>query len=87
MQTVYKYALQIEGFQEVDMPAGGVCLTAQIQNEDPYLWALVDPEAPTIKRRIHIYGTGHPVEGHIHRYISTFQMRDGGLVFHVFEEQ
>jgi hypothetical protein len=32
-----------------------------------------------------VYGTGHPVVDEPRKYVGTFQMRGGLLVFHVFE--
>ena len=87
MKTIYKYPLQVTDTQEIEMPAGGMALSVQMQNGVPCLWAVVDTDAPKIKRIIHVYGTGHPMESHVHRYISTFQMQGGALVFHAFEEQ
>ena len=75
-------------WQGVTMPEGAEILTVQIQNDVPYLWALVDPEARTEIRGIAMFGTGHPIDydiGASGRYISTFQLRNGELVFHVFE--
>ena len=70
------------------MPKDAEILTVQTQNGKPCLWALVDPKAETEIRVIEIFGTGHPVlsdMGTSRKYISTFQMQEGRLVFHVFE--
>ena len=33
-----------------------------------------------------IYGTGHKVKDNPGKYINTFQVSNGNLVFHVFDE-
>ena len=66
------------------MPKGAQILTVQMQHGTPQLWALVDPNAQRVLRRILIYGTGHPVDT-FNVYIATFQIMNGSLVFHVFD--
>jgi len=85
MKTIYKYPLEVIDSQEVELPVTAVVLSVQVQNGKPFLWALVDTTFDTEKRIIHIYGTGHPIEK-VHRYVNTFQMMNGQLVFHVFQE-
>jgi hypothetical protein len=45
----------------------------------------VDPKGPLRPRRFRVAGTGHELEPYVDRYIGTFQMLGGTLVFHVFE--
>ncbi|HZZ77118.1 MAG TPA: hypothetical protein VFE62_01285 [Gemmataceae bacterium] len=84
MRTIFKYPLLILDEQEVEMPMDAALLTVQIQGGQPFLWARVDTENSLEKRKVLIRGTGHPAEG-AGRYISTFQMKGGELVFHAFE--
>lgn len=87
-KQVFKYALSVANSQRVNLPVGAEVLTAQMQGEVLCLWALVDSNFAhlTSERVIRIYGTGRPIhdEG---RYIATFQMNGGDLIFHVFEEK
>lgn len=84
MRTIYKYPLLILDEQEVEMPMGAGLMTVQMQNGQPCLWALVDTRNTVEKRKVLIRGTGHPADN-VGRYISTFQMKGGALVFHAFE--
>jgi len=59
-------------------------LTVAVQDGAPCIWALVDPAQPSRERRIRIYGTGHSIN-EPGRYIGTFQLLGGTLVFHVFD--
>lgn len=87
-KQVFKYALEVTDSQKVNLPVGAEILTAQMQGEVLCLWALVDSNFAhlTSGRVIRIYGTGHPIhdEG---RYVATFQMNGGALIFHVFEDR
>lgn len=86
--TIWKFELDTVG--KVEMPIGAEPLTVQMQNDKPCLWAMVDPEAAKETRQFNIFGTGHklPVGNLLTKlkYIATFQMYGGTLVFHVFEE-
>jgi hypothetical protein len=88
-KTIFKYPLLVTDFQDVLLPIGAEILTIQTQDETACMWALVNPsEKEKEIRNIEIFGTGHPIGydmGISRKYISTFQMRDGQLVFHAFE--
>lgn len=88
MKTVWKFPLAVTNEQRIDLPAGARLLTVQPQGEGVCLWALCDSEAEREPRMIVILGTGHqaPEENLWQlKYISTFQLQDGALVFHAFE--
>lgn len=83
-RMIWKYTLQ--AFTELEIPSGAEVLDVQVQSGEPQLWALVDPNASLELRRFVFFGTGHPISKENLRYVSTFQMLGGALVFHVFEE-
>ena len=96
MRIVYKYPLKVEDYQVVTMPKGAQILTVQTQREEPCIWALVDTEndpeeryfrIAEEKRYFRIAGTGHPIrlKDKLLRYVGTFQLIGGDLIFHVFE--
>lgn len=85
MRKIFKYPLVVKGSNHIDMPECAEILCAQIQDNAPYLWALIDSDAPTITRRIYIIGTGHETPDNLGRYIGTVQMMDGALVWHIFD--
>ena len=84
---VYKYALPIEDWATVEMPVGAEVLCVQVQNQQPYLWARVQPDSPTVPRCFRVAGTGHELGTDVGRYIGSFQLHGGHLVFHVFTEK
>lgn len=86
MNTIHKYQLDTIDFQQIDMPKGSEILCIQSQNERPCIWAIVDTNMPLKKRAFEIYGTGHPISDGLNRkYIGTYQLQNGALVFHCFE--
>ena len=67
------------------MPEKAKILCLQTQNGEPYIWAEVNPEDNITDRRFTIFGTGHAIEeSYQGEYISTFQLENGALVFHVY---
>lgn len=85
MITVFKYELMVADQQEVVLPVGAIPLAVQLQGKNPCLWAQVDDLARSETRRIRILGTGHNLETpNQWRYISTFQLAGGQLIFHVY---
>lgn len=86
MKTIWKYELETMDVRVVEMPVGAEILTVQEQRGKLCLWALVDPEADKERRVFCIHGTGHPVSTvALKKYIGTYQLMEGALVFHVFE--
>lgn len=71
------------------MPNGAEILAVHVQKNEPCIWALVDSEQPLQARFFDIFGTGHmispPLETLERKYIGSFQLQQGQLVFHVFE--
>lgn len=82
---IYKYTLSMEHQQDVEMPEGAQLLSVQVQNSAVQLWALVDPTAPTVTRKIVLCATGEPIHVDLGQFISTFQLLGGSVVFHAFE--
>lgn len=85
-RKIYKFPLKITDTQTVEMPPSAKILTAQMQNGNLCLWALVDaePELEKQPRVIEIIGTGNPFPERLRRYISTVQI--SAEVWHVFEQ-
>jgi hypothetical protein len=96
MKTIWKYPLAVMDEQIISMPQGAFLLSVQVQRNrggnNVCLWALVDDSAPEEGRRIRMVGTGHDASAAVRniginrppRFIDTFQLQDGDLVFHVF---
>ena len=85
MKRIFKWTLKVDDFQTIEVPNDTQFLTVQIQGAEPQVWGLCSPDAPKKSVTIRIAGTGHPIDPNPGRYIGTFQMINGSLVFHVFE--
>lgn len=84
-KTVYKYPLPMIDEVHVDMPRGARVLKVGVQNGEPFVWALVDTEAPMSPLRFSIRGTGHDCSAVLSmKYLDTIMLANDMLVFHVF---
>lgn len=89
-KSIWKFKLDTSDIIIVEMPIGAEILTVQEQNDKPCLWALVNiDEVEKEKRTFCVYGTGHIISSNssndMKKYIGTYQLMGGCLVFHVFE--
>jgi hypothetical protein len=88
MMKVFKYPIEVTDYQSVTLPQNAEILTVQVQNGMPCIWALVNPDNKAEVRKFRLAGTGHDIstdEARKLNYIGTIQMRNGMLVFHLFE--
>jgi hypothetical protein len=86
MRTIWKFDV-FPGHFTVVMPEGARVLTCQVQGGNAQMWAMVDPDAPTVKKDFVTTGTGKYLDDSLVEamdYIGTFQPTPG-LVFHLFE--
>ena len=85
--TVWKFPVPFPGPDvfEIEMPQHAEVLTVQVQHGELQMWAYCNPSFALVPRHFRIAGTGHPITDEIQKYVSTFQIAGGILVFHVFE--
>jgi hypothetical protein len=96
MNTIWKYELELVDVQIIEMPAGAHLLHVARQESaardfgivlsqhTPTLWAMVDDEAPKVRRLIGIVGTGNPAPIWASAvYVGTAQCPP--FVWHVFD--
>jgi len=83
MKTIWKFPLELKGVQNLSLPCGSEVLHVAIQNQEIFLWALVDTSMPSERREIEMIGTGNEIPDEERKYISTVVHND--LVWHVFE--
>lgn len=88
MKRIYKFPFETNDMVDISMPEGATILCVETQGEQPCMWALVDPDAPELNRKFRVFGTGHPVyDAEMLKFIATYQLQGGALVFHIFEVQ
>lgn len=86
MKRVYKYPLFACDYQDIELPVGAKILCIKLQNGEPQLWALVDPnETSTVTVTIRCAGTGHDITDENVEYIDSVIMYGDKLVFHFFK--
>lgn len=83
---IYKYELELEGKQTLELPRESNILDIQIQYNKLVMWALVPIEFAPVPRVFEILGTGSlaPEYPRTKReHLKTFQV--GPYVWHIFE--
>jgi hypothetical protein len=82
-KKIYKYEFDWNN-ETIALPKGAHILRAELQNNEPYLWAVVDPDQPEVQRQINVYGTGWDILEESGIYINT--VFDGPYVWHFFDK-
>lgn len=91
MKTIWKFAVTVTE-PALSLPAGAKILTVSAVQVPTavadifHLWAEVDPEQPSERRYLRVYGTGHALPDDPGRYVGTAFCAGGALVWHVYEE-
>jgi hypothetical protein len=84
--TIFKYPLHVGDDITIAMPRGARLLSVQVQAGTPCVWAIVDPSAPSVRRRLVLRGTGHNAEGlSMAPFVGTFQLEGGAFIGHLFD--
>lgn len=84
--TIWKFAFAITDRFSIQMPQGATVLHVDNQRGTTVLWAMVNPKAKVVERKFRLAGTGHVIDdAKPEQHIGSFQMRDGLLVFHLFD--
>lgn len=82
---IYKYKMEHQATFQVEMPLEMEPLHIGLQAGTVYLWAHVNLNSPTVKRKFHCVGTGTPLPKGMQHFgtvvISTTDVR------HFFSEQ
>lgn len=84
MKRIFKYEIEVKDQITLLMPKNAEIISIQVQRWKPYLWALIDVDETKTERYFYLFGTGMEVKDGL-KYIGSFQMYDGDLVFHLFE--
>lgn len=87
MKTIHKYPVDLSRFVR-RLPQETQILSVQTQDDQQFMWVLVDTEVPKVNREFVVYRTGHEIPAELEEqlfFIGTFQLNGGMLVFHLFE--
>lgn len=84
MKQIWKFQLD-DYTQTIIADKNWKPLSVHVQHGSPCLWALVDTEALRIQHRVEIVGTGRNADSVAGmKFLGTFLLENGMLVFHVF---
>ena len=83
MITIHKFGFG-RMVSVVPMQAGAKLLTVQEQNDSPVVWAMVNTDAPLVRRRLTVFGTGWEMPDLPGVYVGTWQ-DNSGYVWHLFD--
>lgn len=83
MKAIHKFAVPTTEDGIIKVPKGAKFICAQMQDDRPHVWAIVETINPLVERVISVVGTGWAMDGFkADIYIGTVQ--DGPLVWHIF---
>ncbi len=85
---IYKYTLDFEVTANiVPMPKGATILHVQAVNDQICVWARVKPDAPSVKRKLAVIGTGNPMPPSVApgQHVGSAVLLGGRLVAHIFD--
>lgn len=82
-RTIFKYRIQFEVEQKLELPVSHEILTLQMQGDYAFIWALVDPDEVKGEFAFRIVGTGHREVLDTDKYVGTYQV--DGFVWHLFQ--
>jgi hypothetical protein len=85
MNVIWKFVVPGVGSGSIVMPKGATCLFAREQNNQPCIWALVDPNAEMEQRPFLAAETGNIGIPDASRYLGTCMLEGGNYVLHIFE--
>ena len=92
MKAVWKFPLVLHTpYQTIQMPEDAEILCVAVQGNQPFIWAMVDTDAPLKARHIYQHHTGEEIEERPlcpPKYLGTVQIGfewGGPYVAHYFE--
>ena len=79
---IFKYRTQVADSIQLQLPKGAKILSVDTQQQRCFIWALVNPDAPTETRHFRIVTTGEEFNPSGLVYVGSWH----GMVFHLFEQ-
>lgn len=87
MKKIFKYEIQPEDYQKLELPKGSKILSVLEQYEKVVLYALVNPSESNVEvYDIAVKGTGHdfPPKLDSYTFLGSVKLMRGVLIFHIF---
>lgn len=87
MKTIFKYPLEVKHEQKIKMPYKSQALCVQVIGNIPTIYAIVNKHCEEVDRTFVTIATGEEFPDNDNlKYIGTYQLIGGELIFHVFEQ-
>ena len=95
-KVIYRYPIKLVEEQEIYINSSGdydgvkkQILKIDTIRDIPFMWCLVQPNAPKRKVKLRLYGTGWEMPEDILRqnYLGSFILEDYGEIYHVFIDE
>lgn len=86
MKTIFKYKLQIQDQQVFEIPLSGHQFKILQGDFAPFLYCIVDTDAPMRRVIVTIVGTGNPVPDDCSYWVGIIKgtIKIGSFIWHVF---
>lgn len=86
MKAIWKFPVQPGRFT-LELPIEARFRALQVQHGQPMMWLEVDPHGLREAITFRVIPTGVEFDEAGLRYLGTFQVHEGNLVFHVYSEE
>ena len=85
MLTIHKFPIPIQDEFIISYPLNARILCLKMQNNDPYIWILLDTSEEYVNHYFKLYRTGHEINYGAGTYFGTFVIEDYNFVGNLFE--
>ena len=89
MITIEKFHIPAKtgGVLSLQLPGSAIILSLLTQGYEPFLWAMVSPDAQLESRHFRWFATGDSLTADVYtkNFVGTVQLRFGPYEYHLFE--
>lgn len=89
MKRIWKYQVPAQHQFTISMPEAARLLDVQVQNGEPFMWVVVDPDKALVGYHFAVFVTGEELPDDLmfeYSYIGTFLVAGGEFVGHLFQK-
>jgi hypothetical protein len=84
LRVIWKYPIDIVGEQKVTLRRGFTPLKVEVQDDQLFLWCLVDKHQPVKDYQVFVVGTGYEVSDTITEHMFVNTVHAWPFVWHIF---
>ena len=84
-REIWKFPLELILVNAIDVPGMSRVVFVAMDHVSlvPAVWVEVDPTTPTVRRKLHVVGTGQSIPAET-QYFGTAIDREDGFVWHIY---